>query len=126
MRNQRDSLRESAVVQLYLLAQHPATAKAAIEQVVELASDSDPRIRQAVFRNLATLFAQAPAKVWKFAESFTQDEEIPFVLGQLVATCLGSLRNQDPRRVKSMVLQIREIPYALPKGDGDRDLRAGL
>jgi len=127
VRSQRDSLRESAVVQLYLLAQHPHTAKAAIRRVEELASDADPHIRQAVLQNLATLFVQVPAKVWKLAESFTKDEEIPFVLGQLIATCLGSLRNRDPKRVESMVLRIRKrFPYELPKGDGDRDPRAGL
>jgi hypothetical protein len=127
LRNQRDSLRETAVIQLYLLAQHPPAAKAAIKRVEELASDADPRIRQAVLRNLITLFSQVPPKVWKLAESFAKDEETPFVLGQLVATCLGNLRNRGPRRVESMVLQIRErFPYARPKGDGDRDPRAGL
>jgi hypothetical protein len=127
VRSQRDSLRESAVVQLYLLSQHPAAAKAAIKRVEELASDADPRIRQAVLRDLATLFAQVPGKVWQLAESFSKNEETPFVLGQLVATCLGSLRNRDPKRVESMVLRIRErFPYELPKGDGDRDPRAGL
>ena len=126
-RNARDSIRELAVVQLYLLAQHPLAAKKAIKRLEGLASDADPIIRQAVLRNLATLFVQVPRKVWKLAESFAKDEETPFVLGQLVATCLGSLRNRDPRRVESMVLQIRErFPYELSKGDGDRDPRAGL
>jgi hypothetical protein len=127
VRNARDSIRELAVVQLYLLAQHPPASKKAIKRVEALAVDADPRIRQAVLRNLSTLFAQLPTKVWKLAESFAKDEETPFVLGQLVATCLGSLRNRDPRRVESMVLQIRErFPYLLPKGDGERDPRAGL
>lgn len=126
-RNRRDSLRESAIVQLYLLAQYPLSAKAAITRIEELASDADPRIRQEVLRNLATLFAQVPAKVWKLAESFSKDEKTPYVLGQLVATCLGNLRNRDPKRVESMVLPIRaRFPYQLPKGDGDRDPRAGL
>ena len=127
VRNARDSIRELAVVQLYLLSQHPPASKKAIKRVEALAVDADPRIRQAVLRNLSTLFAQLPTKVWKLAESFAKDEETPFVLGQLVATCLGSLRNRDPRRVESMVLQIRErFPYLLPKGDGERDPRAGL
>jgi hypothetical protein len=82
VRNQRDSLRETAVIQLYLLAQHPPAAKAAIKRVEELASDADPRIRQAVLRNLITLFSQVPAKVWKLAESFAKDEDtIPSSMG---------------------------------------------
>jgi soluble lytic murein transglycosylase len=62
-RNARDSIRELAVVQLYLLAQHPLAAKKAIKRLEGLASDADPIIRQAVLRNLATLFVQVPRKV---------------------------------------------------------------
>jgi hypothetical protein len=110
VRNARDSIRELAVVQLYLLAQHPPTSKKAIKRVEELAVDADPRIRQAVLRNLVTLFAQVPTKVWKLAESFAKDEETPFVLGQLVATCLGSLRNRDPRRIRYLLfLRIQHL-----------------
>jgi hypothetical protein len=126
-RNARDSIRELAVVQLYLLAQHPFTAKKAIKRVEELSSDPEPVIRMEVARNLATLFNLAPAKVWKLAESLTTGEQIPFVLAQLIATCLASLRNRDPKRVESMVLRIRErFPYELTEGDGERNPRASL
>jgi len=127
VRNARDSIRELAVVQLYMLAQHPPAAKKAIKRVEELASDPDPAIRVDVARNLATVFNLVPAKVWKLAESATKDEQTPFVLAQLCATCLARLRNHDPKRVESMVLRVLErFPYELPKGDRDRDPRASL
>lgn len=127
VRNASDSIREVAIVQLYMLAQHPSAAKKALKRVEELASDPDPVIRQAVARNLATMFNLVPAKVWKLAESMTKDEQTPFVLAQLVASCLASLRNHDPKRVESMVLRIRErFPYESAEGDGDRDPRASL
>jgi hypothetical protein len=126
-RNARDSLRELAVVQLYLLSQYPSASKKAIKRVEELATDADPVIRKEVARNLATLFNLVPAKVWKLAEFSAKHEETPIVLAQLVASCLGSLRNLDPKRVESMVLRIRErFPYELLEGDGDRDPRSSL
>src|SRR6201998_2376277 len=65
--NSAASLRELAVVQLYLLAQHPATEKNAVKRLEELASDPDPVIRKEIARNLATVFNLGPAKVGKVA-----------------------------------------------------------
>lgn len=119
------SLRESAVTQFYCLCRYPAATKAAIKRLVELASDPHPAVRRAIVLNLALLFDHAPAKMWKLAESFANDEHEAFVLSQLVASTFRILRNHDPGRIESMVLRIRDrFPYDATIGN--RDARESL
>jgi hypothetical protein len=113
-------LRADAVTQLFFLCQHPSTGKAALKRIVELASDSEPAVRQALTRNLATLFKFFPARMWKLAEAFIKDEQNPLVLGQLVAAFLAGLRDIDPKRVESMLLRVQDrFPYELVKDTKD-------
>lgn len=113
-------LRANAVTQLFILCQQPSGADTAVKRVAELASDPEPSVRQAITRNLATLFKFFPAKMWKLAEGFIQHEQYPLVLGQLVAAFLAGLRNVDPKRIESMLLKVQDrFPYELVKEGKD-------
>ena len=119
------SLRADAVTQLFFLCQCKPGANADVVRLAELASDSEPNVRAAVARNLATLFEFFPARMWKLAETFTKNERDPLVMAQLVASFLGGLRNRDPKRIESMLLRIQDrFPYVV--SPTNRDPRESL
>lgn len=119
--------RESAVLQLYLLCRYPAATKAALQELEALAADPNPTIRRLVVLNLNVFFDHAPAKMWKLAESFTNQEQDAAVLAQLVARPFSIFRNLDPKRIESMVLRIRDrFPYKTKAKEAKRDVKESL
>jgi hypothetical protein len=98
--------------------QQATTSHGAQERLGALLSDPHPAVRFYLAKNIITLWNHDRATMWRFAEEVVAKETNPAVMAQFVHSFLSGLRNLEPDRVESMVLQRSSHLLSRPQRKG--------